>query len=113
MKIAIAAALLLTALPVCAVAQTAPLLRPADTNRDGVVSEDEQLDYLARKSVGIQDQPGLPVSAPKAGGMTTIIMGKPGGQAPGSTTAGEPPAAASEFEKATEDRLRQDTRRDE
>lgn len=118
MKTAIAAALLIAALPVCAFAQAPavpakPLIQPADANKDGKVTEDERLDYLARKSAGAQDQPGLPVSAPKPGGNSTVIMGKPGGQTPYQTgIAGEHPEGASDFEKATEDRIRQDAKDD-
>jgi len=111
MKIVVAAALLLTALPASALAQVPakPLIQPADANKDGVVSEEERLDYLARKAAGTRDQPGLPVSAPKPGGESTIIMGQPGGQPDYRTgIAGDHPAGASEFEKATEDGIRRD-----
>lgn len=117
MKTAIAAALLLIALPAAALAQTPapakPLIKPADANKDGVVSEEERLDYLAKKSAGAQDQPGLPVAAPKPGGNSTVIMGQPGGQPDyRSGIAGVAPTAASEFEKATEDRIRRDAEDD-
>lgn len=85
------------------------LLSPADADRDGVVTEDERADYLARKAAGAQDEPGLPVSAPRASGNDTIFMGKPGGQPSDNTgTAGEPPAAASDFEKSVEAGIRRD-----
>jgi hypothetical protein len=49
------------------------------------------------------------VPAPRAGGNDTIIMGRPGAQ-PGDDTGagGDPPAAASDFEKAVETRIRKD-----
>lgn len=110
MKIAIAAALLLTALPACALAQVpaGPLIRPADANRDGVVSEEERLDYLAKKAASARDQPGLPVATPKPTGESTTIMGRPGGQTYRTGVAGDHPEGASDFEKATEDRIRKD-----
>jgi hypothetical protein len=121
MRAALAVALLLTAVPAgAALAQTQPpapppllLANPADANKDGVVTDDERADYLARKAAGAMDQPGLPVSAPKAGGASTIIMGKSGGGEPSTGAAGEPPAAASEFEKTVEAGIRKDTKRDE
>ena len=111
MKAAVVLSALVLAAPSLALAQTQPLrlLNPADADRDGVVTDDERADYLAKKAAGAQDEPGLPVSAPKAGGNDTIIMGKPGAQ-PGDQTgaAGEPPAAASDFEKSVETRIRKD-----
>lgn len=109
MRAAIVLSALLFALPAVALAQGQPLrlLNPADADRDGVVTDDERADYLAKKAAGAQDEPGLPVAAPKAGGNDTIIMGKPGAQ-PGDNTgpAGEPPAAASAFETSVEAGIR-------
>lgn len=111
MRAAIVLSALLFALPAATLAQGQPLrlLNPADADRDGVVTDDERADYLAKKAAGAQDEPGLPVSAPKAGGNDTIIMGKPGAQ-PGDNTgpAGEPPAAASAFETSVEAGIRKD-----
>lgn len=111
MRAAIVLTALLFGLPAVALAQGQPLrlLNPADADRDGVVTDDERADYLAKKAAGAQDEPGLPVSAPKAGGNDTIIMGKPGAQ-PGDNTgpAGEPPAAASAFETSVEAGIRKD-----
>lgn len=110
MKFAVVA-VLLTLIPAAALAQSPPrLINPADANKDGVVTKDEKADYLARKASGVQDQPPtIGVAPPKAGGNETIIMGKPGGQPSDNTgPAGEPPAAASEFEKTTEAGIRKD-----
>ncbi len=111
MRSAFVLSALVLAAPSFALAQGQPLrlLNPADTNRDGVVSDDERADDLARKAAGVQDRPGLPVSSPRAGGNDTIIMGRPGAQ-PGDDTgaAGEPPAAASDFERSVETRIRKD-----
>lgn len=110
MRAAIVLSALLFALPAAAVAQgQLRLLNPADADRDGVVTDDERADYLARKAAGAQDEPGLPVSAPRAGGNDTIILGRPGAQ-PGDNTgpAGEPPAAASAFETSVEAGIRKD-----
>ncbi len=111
MRAAIVLTALLFGLPAQALAQGQPLrlLNPADADRDGVVTDDERADYLARKAAGAQDEPGLPVSAPKASGNDTIILGKPGAQ-PGDedSAAGEPPAAASDFEKSVEAGIRKD-----
>ena len=109
------AAFVLSALLLCAptgaLAQGQPLrlLNPADADRDGVVTDDEQADYLAKKAAGAQDEPGLPVAAPKASGNATVVMGTTGlpvRDDPGA--AGEPPAAASDFEKSVETRIRRD-----
>ncbi len=111
MKTAFVLSALVLAAPSLALAQGQPLrlLNPADANRDGVVSDDERADYLAKKAAGAQDEPGLPVSAPRAGGADTIIMGRPGGQPRDDAgAAGEPPAAASDFEKSVETRIRRD-----
>jgi hypothetical protein len=111
MKAAIVLSAIVLSAPTLALAQGQPLrlLNPADADRDGVVSDDERADYLAKKAAGAQDEPGLPVSAPKAGGNDTIVMGKPGAQ-PGDDAgaAGEPPAAASDFEKSVETKIRRD-----
>jgi hypothetical protein len=111
MKAALVLSALVLAAPSFALAQGQPLrlLNPADADRDGVVTDDERADYLAKKAAGMQDQPGLPVSVPKASGNDTIVLGKPGAQ-PGddSGAAGEPPAAASDFEKSVETRIRKD-----
>ena len=111
MKAAIVLTALLLTAPAAALAQgqTLRLISPADADRDGVVTDDERADYLAKKAAGAGDQPGLPVSAPKAGGNDTIIMGRPGAQ-PGDNTgpAGEPPAAASAFETSVEAGIRKD-----
>ncbi len=111
MKAAVILSAIVLAAPALALAETPPLrlLNPADANRDGVVSEDERVDYLAKKAAGARDEPGLPVAAPKAGGNDTLILGRPGAQ-PGDDTgaAGEPPAAASDFEKSVEAKIRKD-----
>jgi hypothetical protein len=111
MRVAIILSALLVALPAQALGQGQPLrlLKPADADRDGVVTDDERADYLAKKAAAARDEPGLPVSAPRAGGNDTIIMGRPGAQ-PGDDTGagGDPPAAASDFEKAVETRIRKD-----
>ncbi len=115
MKTAVAAVLFAVLAPGVALAQTAPLLfaNPADADRDGVVTEDERADYLAKKAAGVRDQPpSIGVAAPKAGGNDTIIMGKPGSQPGDSTSAGEPPATASEFEKSVEAGIRKEARDD-
>lgn len=109
MKSAIAAAL------AAALAQTAPsiLLNPADTDRNGVVTEDEKADYLAKKAAGVRDQPPtIGVAAPKTSGDTTIILGGPGSRPNEATAAGDPPANASEFEKSIEAGIRKDARDD-
>lgn len=116
MKSAAAAVLFALLAPAVAMAQAAPpmLRNPADADRDGVVTDDEKADYLARKAAGVRDQPPtLGVAPPKAGGNDTIIMGKPGAQ-PGDDpgAAGEPPAAASDFEKSVEAGIRKDARDD-
>ena len=111
MKAVVVLSALILAAPASALAQGQPLrlLNPADANRDGIVTDDERADYLAKKAAGAQDAPGLPVSAPRSGGADTIIMGKPAGQ-PGDDAgaAGEPPVAASDFEKSVETRIRKD-----
>lgn len=111
MRVALVLSALLVALPVQALGQGQPLrlFNPADADRDGVVSDDERADYLAKKAAQARDEPVLPVAAPRAGGNDTIIMGRPGAQ-PGDDTgvAGEPPAAASAFETSTETRIRKD-----
>lgn len=105
MKFAVFAACLLAA-PALALAQTAPLKLPADANGDGVVTEEERADHLARRGAGTQE---LPVASPKPGGQTVVF--KPT-ELPaddrGATAAGEPPAQASEFEKTLETRIRKD-----
>lgn len=111
MKSAVVLSVLLLAAPAVATAQDQPLrlLNPADANRDGVVSDDERADYLAKKAAGAQDEPGLPVAAPRSGGGATLVVGGPGvkpADDPGA--AGEPPAAASDFEKSVETRIRRD-----
>lgn len=111
MKAVVAVSILIMAAPSIALGQGQPLrlLNPADANRDGVVSDDERADYLAKKAAGAQDEPGLPVAAPRAGGNDTIIMGRTGGLPRDDTgAAGEPPAAASDFEKSVETRIRRD-----
>lgn len=111
MRAAIVLSALLLALPAQALAQGQPLrlINPADADRDGVVTDDERADYLAKKAAGAQDEPGLPVAAPKASGNDTIIMGKPGAQPSDNTgPAGEPPAAASAFETSVEAGIRKD-----
>ncbi|MBP7703941.1 MAG: hypothetical protein KA105_01495 [Caulobacter sp.] len=118
MKAAVLAAFALLAAPACALAQAKPLLlaNPADANRDGVVTDEEKADYLARKSAGAADAPPtFGVGAPKPGGNSTIIMGQQGGQPSGeyqTGIAGEAPSAASDFEKSTEDRIRRDAKDD-
>ena len=115
MRVALIAAAALLTVPACALAQAKPLLaNPADANKDGVVTDEEKADYLAKKAAGAQDQPPtIGVGAPKPGGASTIIMGKPGGSPDYETgAAGEPPAAASDFEKVTEDRIRRDRKDD-
>ena len=111
MRVAFVLSALLVALPVQALGQGQPLrlFNPADADRDGVVTDDERADYLAKKAAEARDEPGLPVAAPRAGGKDTIIMGRPGAQ-PGDDTgaAGKPPAAASDFETSTETRIRKD-----
>lgn len=111
MKAAFALSVLLLSAPAVALAQDQPLrlLNPADSDRDGVVTDDERADYLAKKAAGAQDEPGLPVAAPKASGNATVIMGATGlppRDDPGA--AGEPPAAASDFEKSVEAGIRRD-----
>ena len=112
MKTVLAAAALIAALPTLALAQTAamPLLAsPADANKNGVVSADEQADYLARKAGDPNKAAALPVAAPKASGNSVIL--KPtwlDDSERNKTAAGEPPAAASEFEKQLETRIRKD-----
>ncbi len=111
MKLAIAAALLFAA-PTLALAQAAPLklTNPADANRDGVVTDDERADYLAK---GGADAQALPVAAPKSSGQPQVF--KPTELPPAdqnTTAAGAPPAHASEFEKTLETRIRQDRKRD-
>jgi hypothetical protein len=111
MRVAFVLSALLVALPVQALGQGQPLrlFNAADADSDGVVTDDERADYLAKKAAAARDEPGLPVAAPRAGGNDIIIMGRPGAQ-PGDDTgaAGEPPAAASDFEKSTETRIRKD-----
>lgn len=111
MKTAAFAAALMLLVPAAALAQTPPrLLNPADANKDGVVTEDEKADYLAKKAAGVQDQPPtIGVGAPKPSGNDTIILGKSGSDPSRSDgPAGDPPAAASEFEKTTEAGIRKD-----
>lgn len=111
MKTAAFAAVLTLLAPIAAPAQTPPrLLNPADTDRNGVVTEDEKADYLARKAAGVQDQPpAIGVDAPRPSGADTIIMGKSGSDpSRNDGPAGDPPAAASEFEKTTEAGIRKD-----
>lgn len=121
MRVAFLAAVALAALsgaasPSAALAQAKPLLlaNPADTDKNGVVTEEEKADYLAKKAAGAQDAPpSIGVGAPKPGGNATTIMGKPGGQPSGEYDtggAGEHSAGASDFEKATEDAIRRDAK---
>lgn len=114
MKTVLAAAALLTALPTLAAAQTLPLLtNPADANKDGVVSAEEKADYLAKKAGDVRNTDPLPVAVPKASGNTVVF--KPTElQDPerNTTAAGDPPAAASDFEKQLETRIRKDAEDD-
>lgn len=110
MRVAIVLSALLIA-PSVAVVQGQPLrlISPADADRDGVVTDDERADYLAMKAAGARDEPGLPVAAPRSGGADTVILGRPGALPRDDTgAAGEPPAAASDFEKSIESRIRKD-----
>lgn len=109
MRPIVIAAVLLALGPSAALAQSAPrLFNPADADRDGVVTEEERADFLARKASGVQDQPPtLGVGAPKPGGNDTIILGKSGADPDRNDgPAGGPPAAASDFEKTTEAGIR-------
>lgn len=116
MRVAFLAAVALAVLPGAALAQAKPLLlaNPADADKDGVVTEDEKADYLAKKASGARDAPpSIGVGAPRPGGNATVIMGKPGGQPSGEYDtggAGDHSAGASDFEKATEDAIRRDAK---
>lgn len=115
MRTVFAVAALLAALPTLALAQGKPLLlaNPADANRDGVVTEAEKADYLAKKAGDPHNAAALPVSAPKPVGNSVVF--KPTElQDPerNTTAAGEPPAAASDFEKQLETRIRKDAEDD-
>jgi hypothetical protein len=74
MRVALVLSALLVALPVQALGQGQPLrlFNPADADRDGVVTDDERADYLAKKAAGARDEPGLPVAAPRSGGADTV-----------------------------------------
>lgn len=110
MKAAIAAVALLASLPTLAMAQSTPvLLNPADANRDGTVSAEEKADYLARDAAQVQNTPGLAVSTPKPGAPSIfkpVELPEPGTN---TGAAGAPPSQASDFEKATEARIRKDS----
>lgn len=109
MKLAIAAAVLFAA-PTLAFAQAEPLklTNPADANRDGVVTDEERADYLAKRGA---NAPELPVSTPKPGGQTVVFKPSELPEAErNNTAAGEPPSQASEFEKTTETRIRRDAK---
>jgi hypothetical protein len=70
MRIAVlAAAAALAAMPVAA--QGLKLTKPADTNKDGVVTDQEQADYYAKQA----DKPvrEIGVAAPKATGDTVSV----------------------------------------
>jgi len=115
MKTTAFAAALALLTPTAVLAQTPPrLINPADADRDGVVTEDEKADYLAKKAAGVQDQPpAIGVGMPKPGGLDTIVMGRSGSDpSRADGAAGEPPAAASEFEKSVEAGIRKDARDD-
>jgi hypothetical protein len=76
-----------------AAAQPMKLFKPADANKDGVVSEDEQADDLAQKAKS--DPAEFGVAAPKpSGGSVTF------GQAPTDMMAG--PSLDSRAVKASE-----------
>ena len=94
MRVAFVLSALLVALPVQALGQGQPLrlFNAADADSDGVVTDDERADYLAKKAAAARDEPGLPVAAPRAGGNDIIIMGRPGAQA-GLKLKGLPPSA--------------------
>jgi hypothetical protein len=111
-RLTFAAAVLAAALPTLALA--APLLtNPADADRDGVVTDEEKADYLAKKAAGVQNTPGLPVAAPKPGGGTVfkpVALSDPDDLA--RTAAGAPPSQASDFERSVETRIRKDAEDD-
>lgn len=80
-----------------ATAQPMKLFKPADANKDGVVSENEQADYLARKAK--QDPADFSVAAPKPSGDSVTF-----GPGPSDPTAGPSletrAVQASEFEQS-------------
>lgn len=61
----LAAALAVAATPAAALAQAPKLYKPADANRDGKVTPEEEADYLAR---GAGKAPAIGVAAPKTDG---------------------------------------------
>lgn len=98
------AALALAALPAAANAQLM-LIKPADLNKDGVVTEDEQHEYDGRQAIQYRDAPPLySPTAPPSGGETSFTIG-PGQPEPGSleTRAVE----ASGFEQALDAKVRE------
>ena len=78
-------------------AQPLKLFKPADANRDGVVSDDEQADHLARKARS--DPADFGVAAPKPSGNSVTF-----GQTPPDLMAGPSletrAVEASEFEQS-------------
>ncbi|MES2724875.1 MAG: hypothetical protein V4656_17120 [Pseudomonadota bacterium] len=86
-----------TALAGPVAAQPMKLFKPADANKDGVVSENEHADYLAHKAKRAPVDYG--VAAPKRSGDTVTF-----GQAAPNTTAGPSletrAVQASEFEQS-------------
>lgn len=90
-----AAVVMAIASPVAA--QPMKLFKPADANKDGVVSEEEQADHLAQKAK--QAPVDYDVAAPKPSGDAVTF-----GQAAPNTTAGPSletrAVKASEFEQS-------------
>lgn len=78
-------------------AQPMKLFKPADANRDGVVTDDEQADYLAEKAK--TDPASFGVATPKPSGEAVTL-----GQSPSDMMAGPSldtrAVKASEFEQA-------------
>ncbi len=80
-----------------AAAQPMKMFRPADANKDGVVTQDEQADYLAKKAKS--DPADYGVAAPKPSGDSVTF-----GQTPPDLMAGPSletrAVQASEFEQS-------------
>ncbi|NBB16882.1 hypothetical protein GVN21_16070 [Caulobacter sp. SLTY] len=105
MRIAIlAAAAVLAAMP--AAAQSLKLTKPADTNKDGVVTDQEQADYYAKQA----DKPvrEIGVAAPKASGdQISVKLTEP------ENELDKRAVPASDFEKAQDAQARKAQSKDD